>query len=65
VALKHRKPGESREMPMPSHLMDSVDRHVSDHGTRDGYLLADPRVPFVQRRGYLKSFSAVIKVCAS
>lgn len=57
VALKHHKPGESREMPAPSYLLDAVDRHVSEHGTRDGYLLAGARVPFVQYRGYLKSFT--------
>lgn len=57
VALKHRSPGESREMPAPAYLLEAVDRHVSEHGTRDGYLLAGARVPFVQHRGYLKSFT--------
>jgi integrase len=57
VALKHRRPGESREIPAPTYLLEAVDRHVSEHGTRDGYLLAGARVPFVQHRGYLKSFT--------
>jgi len=57
VALKHRKPGDSREMPAPAYLLEAVDRHVSEHGTRDGYLLAGARVPLVQHRGYLKSFT--------
>lgn len=57
VALKHRRPGESREMPAPTYLLEAVDRHVGEHGTRDGYLLAGARVPFVQHRGYLKSFT--------
>ena len=57
VALKHRRPGENREMPAPAYLLEAVDRHVTEHGTRDGYLLAGARVPFVQHRGYLKSFT--------
>jgi integrase len=44
-------------MPAPAYLLEAVDRHVSEHGTRDGYLLAGARVPFVQHRGYLKSFT--------
>jgi integrase len=57
VALKHRRPGESREMPAPAYLLEAVGKHVSEHGTRDGYLLAGTRVPYVQHRGYLKSFT--------
>jgi integrase len=57
VALKHRRPGENREMPAPAYVLEAVDRHVTEHGTRDGYLLAGARVPFVQHRGYLKSFT--------
>ncbi len=62
VALKHRRPGESREMPAPTYLLEAVDRHVSEHGMRDGYLLAGARVPFVQHRGYLKSFTRAARL---
>jgi integrase len=62
VALKHRRPGESREMPAPGYLLEAVDRHVSEHGTHDGYLLAGARVPFVQQRGYLKSFTRAARL---
>jgi integrase len=60
--LKHRRPGESREMPAPTYLLEAVDRHVDEHGTRDGYLLIGARVPFVQHRGYLKSFSRAARL---
>jgi integrase len=62
VALKHRRPGESREMPAPGYLLEAVDRHIGEHGTRDGYLLASARVPFVQHRGYLKSFTRAARL---
>jgi integrase len=62
VALKHRRPGESREMPAPAYLLEAVNRHVTEHGTRDGYLLPGARVPFVQHRGYLKSFTRAARL---
>ncbi len=34
VPLKRRKPGESRETPVPGYVRDAIDNHVRDHGTR-------------------------------
>jgi integrase len=57
VPLKHRKPGEHREIPAPGYVREAIARHVGEYGTRDGYLFAGVRVPHVLHRTYLKAFS--------
>jgi hypothetical protein len=58
VPLKHRRAGESREVPAPGYVQQAIADHVREYGTRDGgRLFAGSRVPFVQHRGYLKSFT--------
>ncbi|MEU3616946.1 tyrosine-type recombinase/integrase [Streptomyces sp. NPDC006872] len=45
--LKHRKPGEFRETPMPPTVRDSLLRYEKDHGTDpNGYLLRTQRAPY-------------------
>lgn len=42
--LKHRKPGEFREVPLPRSIRESIDRFVEKHGTtEDGYVLQGTR----------------------
>ncbi|OON72152.1 hypothetical protein [Streptomyces tsukubensis] len=37
--LKHRKPGEFREVPLPRSIRESIERFVEKHGTtEDGYV---------------------------
>jgi integrase len=55
--LKRRKPGESREVPVPGYVQEAIADHVREHGTRDGYLFRGARVPYVQHRSYLKAFT--------
>jgi integrase len=44
--LKHRKPGEFRETPMPWTVRESLLRYEKDHGaSQDGYLLRTQRSP--------------------
>jgi integrase len=57
VPLKHRKPGEYRQIPCPGYVQDAVADHVARYGTRDGYLFAGTRVPYVMHRSYHKAFS--------
>jgi integrase len=56
VPLKHRKPGEYRDIPCPGYVQDAIASHVGEYGTRDGYLFAGVRVPHVMHRSYLKAF---------
>jgi integrase len=45
--LKHRKPGEFRETPMPSTVRETLLRFEKDHGTSpEGYYLRTQRSPF-------------------
>ncbi|MEV7085818.1 tyrosine-type recombinase/integrase [Streptomyces sp. NPDC093085] len=45
--LKHRKPGEFREVPMPATVRESILRYEGTHGTDDnGYLLRTQRSPY-------------------
>jgi integrase len=49
--LKHRKPGEYRDVPVPRWLLERVQAHVQQHGTDpDGYLFtrAGRRVTYKQ-----------------
>jgi integrase len=57
VPLKHRKAGEYREIPAPRYVREAIASHVDEYGTRDGYLFAGVRVPYVMHRSYLKAFS--------
>jgi integrase len=37
--LKHRKPGEFRDVPLPQYVAERIESHITAHGTsRDGYL---------------------------
>ncbi|MFF6783676.1 tyrosine-type recombinase/integrase [Streptomyces sp. NPDC012510] len=41
--LKHRKPGEFREVPLPRTVREAMERFVEKHGVTDeGYLLSGP-----------------------
>ncbi|MBO8184221.1 tyrosine-type recombinase/integrase [Streptomyces spirodelae] len=45
--LKHRKPSEFRETPMPAMVRDSIFRYEARHGTdANGYLLRTERRPY-------------------
>ncbi|MGP3775350.1 tyrosine-type recombinase/integrase [Streptomyces sp. SDT5-1] len=42
--LKHRKPGEFREVPLPRSIREAIERFVEKHGTtHDGYVLQGAR----------------------
>ncbi|MEU9301953.1 site-specific integrase [Streptomyces sp. NPDC048269] len=41
--LKHRKPGDYREVPLPPRVRDTINWFAEKHGTNDGYLLRHPR----------------------
>ncbi|MGW7596076.1 tyrosine-type recombinase/integrase, partial [Streptomyces rubiginosohelvolus] len=42
--LKHRKPGEFREVPLPSFVRESIEHYAAKHGTfQGGHLLATMR----------------------
>lgn len=51
--LKHRKPGEYRDVPLPSRIKQAIECYVRKHGTIDGYLLRDPRDPSRPFQPYL------------
>jgi integrase len=57
VPLKHRKPGEYRQIPCPGYVQEAIASHVDGYGTRDRYLFAGVRVPHVMGRSYLKAFT--------
>lgn len=40
--LKHRKPGEYRDVPLPPRIKDTIERFAEKHSTTDGYLLRHP-----------------------
>ncbi|MCC0094594.1 tyrosine-type recombinase/integrase [Streptomyces flavotricini] len=40
--LKHRKPGEYRDVPLPARVRDSIEWYADKYGTVDGYLLRHP-----------------------
>ncbi|CAL9654288.1 hypothetical protein SUDANB15_06705 [Streptomyces sp. enrichment culture] len=37
--LKHRKPGEHHDVPLPARVRQTIEWHAGRHGTLDGYLL--------------------------
>lgn len=43
--LKHRKPGEYRDVPLPTRTRQTIEWYAEKHGTVDGYLLRHPRDP--------------------
>ncbi|ANP56562.1 integrase [Streptomyces griseochromogenes] len=43
--LKHRKPGDYRDVPLPAQVRETIEWYVDKHGTVDGYLLRQPSDP--------------------
>ncbi|PJN25670.1 site-specific integrase [Kitasatospora sp. CB02891] len=41
--LKHRKPGEYRDVPLPARTKHTIEWYADTYGTVDGYLLRHPR----------------------
>ncbi|MEU6229239.1 tyrosine-type recombinase/integrase [Streptomyces sp. NPDC047042] len=40
--LKHRKPGEYRDVPLPARVRETIEWYAQKYGTTDGYLLRQP-----------------------
>ncbi|MEV5879649.1 site-specific integrase [Streptomyces sp. NPDC052101] len=40
--LKHRKPNEYRDVPLPALVRETIEGYAAKHGTTDGYLLRHP-----------------------
>ncbi|MER7118429.1 tyrosine-type recombinase/integrase [Streptomyces goshikiensis] len=40
--LKHRNPGEYRDVPLPLRIRDAIEQYTHKHGSTDGYLLRHP-----------------------
>ncbi|MEU6210139.1 site-specific integrase [Streptomyces sp. NPDC047023] len=51
--LKHRKPGDYREVPLPSRIKGTIERYAENHGTNDGYLLNHPQDATLPFQPYL------------
>ncbi|WP_329296004.1 tyrosine-type recombinase/integrase [Streptomyces pseudovenezuelae] len=43
--LKHRRPDEYRDVPLPAHTRRTIEWYADKHGTVDGYLLRHPGDP--------------------
>ncbi|RZB13301.1 site-specific integrase, partial [Streptomyces sp. F001] len=43
--VKHRKPGEYGDVPLPARVRQSIEWYADKHGTVDGYLLRHPGDP--------------------
>ncbi|WP_407835836.1 tyrosine-type recombinase/integrase [Streptomyces sp. DSM 116496] len=41
--LKHRNPGEYRDVPLPASVKDAIELYANRYGTIDGYLLRHPK----------------------
>lgn len=41
--LKHRKPGEYRDVPLPPRIKGAIEWYADKHGTTNGYLLRHPK----------------------
>ncbi len=55
--LKHRKPGDSRDVPLPRYVRKRIDAHIKEHGaTDDGYLFRGRKHIFVKYTTYYESF---------
>ncbi|MFJ4621715.1 site-specific integrase [Streptomyces sp. NPDC088812] len=48
--LKHRKPGEYRDVPLPRRVRQAIERYADRHGTVDGNLLRHPSIPRARSR---------------
>jgi integrase len=55
VPLKHRKPGEYREVPVPGYVREAIAGHLDEYGA--GYLFIGHRAPYVLHRSYLRAFT--------
>ncbi|MEW1599731.1 site-specific integrase [Streptomyces sp. NPDC093808] len=43
--LKHRKPGDYRDVPLPTHVKHTIEQYANTYGTVDDYLLRHPLDP--------------------
>ncbi|MFB6561537.1 site-specific integrase [Streptomyces sp. NPDC056400] len=43
--LKHRKPTDYRDVPLPARIRETIEWYADEHGTVDGYLLRHPLDP--------------------
>ncbi|WP_269857976.1 tyrosine-type recombinase/integrase [Streptomyces sp. RPT161] len=43
--LKHRKPGEYRDVPLPARVKETIEWYADKYGTVEGYLLRHPKDP--------------------
>ncbi|MFH8637158.1 tyrosine-type recombinase/integrase [Streptomyces goshikiensis] len=43
--LKHRKPTDYRDVPLPARIRETIEWYADKHGTVDGYLLRHPMDP--------------------
>ncbi|WP_078966307.1 tyrosine-type recombinase/integrase [Streptomyces sp. WM6378] len=43
--LKHRRPGEYRDVPLPARTRQTIEWYAEKYGTIDGYLLRHPKDP--------------------
>ncbi|MGW2051775.1 tyrosine-type recombinase/integrase [Streptomyces sp. NPDC001858] len=43
--LKHRRPNEYRDVPLPARVRETIEWYAERHGTVDGYLLRHPNDP--------------------
>lgn len=43
--LKHRRPSEYRDVPLPARVRQTIEWYADKHGTVDGYLLRHPGDP--------------------
>lgn len=51
--LKHRSPGDYRDVPLPEFVKARVREHIAAHGTHDGYLFAV--LPNTYRRAFTRA----------
>jgi integrase len=55
--LKHRKPGDSREVPLPAYVAERIDAHIKKYGvTNEGYLFRGRKHEFVKYASYYEAF---------
>ncbi|MGW3056562.1 tyrosine-type recombinase/integrase [Streptomyces goshikiensis] len=51
--LKHRKPGDYREVPLPLRVRSAIERYAEKNGTKEGYLLRHPKDAALPFQPYL------------
>jgi integrase len=55
--LKHRKPGEGRDVPLPGYVAERIETHLKLHGVSDkGYLFPGRKYEFVRYLIYYQAF---------